>query len=36
MPSGLMRVFGGSTKTQLAILGILLTALGAVGAFGVM
>ena len=36
MPSGVMRIFGRSTKTQLAVLGIVLAALGAAGAFGVM
>ena len=36
MPAGLMRVFGKTTKTQLAVLGLALTVLGAVGAFGVM
>lgn len=36
MPSGVMRIFGRSTKTQLAVLGIVLVALGAAGAFGVM
>jgi len=36
MPAGLMRAFGGTTKTQLLVLGLALTVLGAVGAFGVM
>lgn len=36
MPAGLMRIFGGTTKTQLLVLGLVLTVLGAVGAFGVM
>lgn len=36
MPAGLMRIFGGTTKTQLLVLGLALTVLGAVGAFGVM
>ncbi|MCK4968945.1 MAG: hypothetical protein KAS77_00395, partial [Thermoplasmata archaeon] len=31
-----MRVFGKTTKTQLTVLGLALTVLGAVGAFGVM
>jgi hypothetical protein len=31
-----MRVFGSTTKTQLIVLGLALTVLGAVGAFGVM
>jgi hypothetical protein len=36
MPAGLMNIFGKTTKTQLLILGLVLTVLGAVGAFGVM
>ena len=36
MAAGLMRIFGGTTRTQLVVLGTILTVLGAVGAFGVM
>ena len=36
MPAGLMKIFGRTTKTQLIVLGLALTVLGAVGAFGVM
>ncbi len=36
MPAGLMKIFGKTTKTQLLVLGIAVTVLGAVGAFGVM
>jgi hypothetical protein len=36
MPAGLMRFFGKSTRTQLIVLGLALTVLGAIGAFGVM
>ena len=36
MPAGLMKLFGKTTKTQLLVLGLTVTVLGAVGAFGVM
>jgi hypothetical protein len=36
MAAGLMRIFGKTTKQQLLVLGLTLTVLGAVGAFGVM
>jgi len=36
MPAGLMKLFGRNTKTQLLVLGLAVTVLGAVGAFGVM
>ena len=36
MAAGMMRMFGGSTRTQLMVLGVILVVLGMVGAFGVM
>jgi hypothetical protein len=36
MASGMMRMFGGSTRTQLLVLGIVLIALGAVGSAAVI
>jgi len=32
MPAGAMRIFGGTTKTQLMVLGVLLMVLGSIGA----